>query len=62
MLNSAKHENLNAHKYENIKKNQFFQAPISLECFIFLLMNVRMPRVVGILTFMSRKKNRLHEC
>ena len=26
MLNSAKHEILNAHKYENIKKNQNFSG------------------------------------
>ena len=32
MLKSAKHEILNAHKYENIKKFGIFQAQISLEC------------------------------
>ena len=30
VLNSAEHEILNAHKYINIKKFSFFQAPISL--------------------------------
>ena len=30
-LNSAEHEILNAHKYENIEKYSIFQAQISLE-------------------------------
>ena len=33
MLNSAEHETLNAHHYENIKKFSIFQAQISLECY-----------------------------
>ena len=55
MLNSAEHDILNARKYRNIKKFSIFQAQISLEC-IFLLINVKMPIIVGILTFMSRRK------
>ena len=55
MLSSAEHEILNAHKCENIKKFSIFRAQKSLECFFFLLTNVKMPRNVGILTFMSRK-------
>ena len=43
---------LNVHKYENIKK---FYIQISLECYFVLLINVKMPTIVGILTFMSRK-------
>ena len=39
---------------KNIKKFSFFQAQISLES-IFLLINVKMPTTVGILTFISRK-------
>ena len=54
MFNSAEHEILNAHKYENNQEIQLFQAQISLECF-YLLINVKMPTFVGILTFMSRK-------
>ena len=55
MLSSDEHENLNAYKYENIKNFFFiFQAQISLECY-FLLINVKMPTIVGILIFMSRK-------
>ena len=60
MLNSAEHEILNAHKYKNIKKFSIFQSHISLECYFFLLINFKMPtifpgKIVGILTFMSRK-------
>ena len=54
MFNAAEHEILNAHKYENNQEMQLFQTQISLECF-FLLINVKMPTFVGILTFMSRK-------
>ena len=32
MLNSAEHELLNAHKYENIKNFSIFQAQKNLEC------------------------------
>ena len=39
----AEHEILNAHKYENIKKLSIFQAQISLKCYSFLLINVKMP-------------------
>ena len=46
---------LNAHKYKNIKKFFFFKAHISLECYIFPLININMPTIVGILTFMGRK-------
>ena len=57
MLSSAEHEILNAHKYKNIKKFGIFLAQVSLECYFSLLMliNVKMPTIVGILTFMSRK-------
>ena len=57
MLNSAEHEILNAHRYKNIKKFNFLSLsgsdkPIVL---FFLLINVKMPTIVGILTFMGRK-------
>ena len=55
ILNSVEHEILNVHKYENIKKFSIFQAQISLDWYFFLLINVKMPTVVGILTFMNRK-------
>ena len=48
MLNSAEHEILNAHKYRKFKK-------FSSDKF-FMLKNIEMPTIVGILTFMSRKK------
>ena len=37
MLNSAKHEILNAHKHKNIKKFSCFQAQVGLECYFFSL-------------------------
>ena len=56
MLNSAEHEILNAHKSENIKKLSIFLGSDKPRMLFFLLINVKMPTVVGILTFMSRKK------
>ena len=50
MLNSVEHEILNAHKYKNIRK--FRDKPRKL---FFLLINVKMPNIVGILTLISRK-------
>ena len=54
MLNSVEHDILNAYKNKNIKKFSIFEAQISPECY-FPLINVKMPTIVGILTFMSRK-------
>ena len=54
MLNSVEHEILNAHKYKNIKKFSFFGSDKPRMLF-FSLINVKMPTIVGILTFMSRK-------
>ena len=53
ILSSVEHEILNAYKYKNIKKHllgsfkprMLFSPPI----------NVKMPTIIGILTFMSRK-------
>ena len=55
MLNSAEHEILNALKYENIKKFNIYSVSDKPRMLFFLLMNVKMPTVVGILTFMNRK-------
>ena len=55
MLNSDEHGILNARKFKYIKKCSMFlvsDEPITL---FFLFINVKMPTVVGILTFMSRK-------
>ena len=57
MLNSAEHDILNAHKYKNIKKFSFFLGSEKPRMLFFLLINVRMPTIVGILTFMSEKKS-----
>ena len=55
MLNSDEHEILNTHKYKNIKKCSFFSSSDKHRMLFFLLLNVKMLTIVGILTFMSRK-------
>ena len=54
MLTSNEHEILNAHKYKTIKNLAFGGSGKLIELF-FQLINVQMPTVVGILTFMTRK-------
>ena len=58
MLNSAGHEILTAHKCKNFKNFSFFLGSDEhIHVMLFsLLLNVEMPTIVGILTFMSRKK------
>ena len=55
MLKSVEHEISKAHKYINIKKFNFFSGSGKPRMVFFLLMNVKMPTIVGILPFMSRK-------
>ena len=55
MLNSAEHDTLNAQKYENIKKFLYFSGSYKPRMLFFLLINIKMPTIVGILTFMSMK-------
>ena len=55
MPNSAEYEILNAYKSENIKKCSFFSGLDKPRMLFFLLINVKMPTIVGILTFMSRE-------
>ena len=55
MLNSAQHDILNAQKYKNIKKLEHFSGSDKPCMLFFSLINVKMPTIVGILTFMSRK-------
>ena len=52
MLNSTEHEITTAHKlkYQQIKK---FLALSLLDVAFIMLINVKMPTIVGILTFMS---------
>ena len=54
MLSSVEHQILNAYKYENMKKFTFLGSDKPRMLF-FPLINVKVPTVVGILTFMSRK-------
>ena len=57
MLNSVEHEVLNAHKYKNsYQEIWLLLGSYKPRMLFFLLINVKMPTIVGILTFMSRKK------
>ena len=49
------HEILNAHKYKKGRNSAFFSGSDKLRMLFFLLINVKMPTIVGILTFMMRK-------
>ena len=51
MLNSI----LNAHKRKNIEKNRLLSGSGQPIMLFFLLINVKMPTIVGIFIFMSRK-------
>ena len=55
VLNSVEHEILNANKYKDIKKFGFFLSSDKSRMLFFPLLNVKMPTIVGILTFRSRK-------
>ena len=56
LLNSLEHEISNAHKYKNIKKFSFFSDSNKSRMLFFLLINVKMPTIVGILTFYQQEK------
>ena len=55
MLNLVEHEILIAHKYKNIKKFCFNLGSGKPRMLFFTLINVKMPTIVGILTFMSKQ-------
>ena len=50
MLNLAKHEILNAHKYKKISRKATFLGSGKPRMLFYLLINVKMPTIVGILT------------
>ena len=56
MLNSPEYEILNAHKYKNCHESQHFSGSDKSRMLFFPLITVKLPTIVGILTFMSRKK------
>ena len=56
VLNFVEHANLNAHKYKISGNSAFFSGSDKPRMLFFLLINVQMPTIVGILTFISRKK------
>ena len=55
MLNSAEHEILNAQKYKKYQETQHFLGSDKSRMLFFLFIIVKMPTIVGIVTFMSRK-------
>ena len=55
MLNSVEHEILNAHKYKKNQEIRLFIGSDKPRMLFFTLINVKIPTIVGILTFMSRK-------
>ena len=55
MLNLAEHDILDSHKYKNIKKFSFLLGSDEPRMLFFLLINVKIPTVVGILIFISWK-------
>ena len=54
MLSSTEHENLTAHSNKLVNNKDNFFALKLLDIVFILLINVKMPTTVGILTFMSR--------
>ena len=54
-LNLVELEILNAHKYKKYQEIQHLSGSEKPRMLFFLLINVKMPTIVGILTFMSRK-------
>ena len=54
--NSVEHEILNTHKYKKCQEIWLFFGSDNLRMLFLPLPNVKMPTIVGILTFMSRKK------
>ena len=61
MLNLGEHEILIAHKYKKHQEIQHFSGSDKPRMLFFLLINVKMPTIVGILTFISRKNSAEHE-
>ena len=55
MLNSVEHEILDPHKYKKNKEIWLFLGSDKPRMLFFPLINVKMPTIVGILTFVSRK-------
>ena len=52
---SAEHGILNASKYKEFQETQLFSGSDKPIMLFFMLINFKMPTIVGILTFMSRK-------
>ena len=57
MLNSIEHEISTAHKAKRLKNKDFLPSNSHKLIVFIMLINVKMPTVVGILTFMSMKNS-----
>ena len=57
MLHSVQHEILNAHKYKKYQEMWLIFGSDEHRMLFGPLLNVKMPTIVGILTFMSRKNS-----
>ena len=55
MLSSVEHVILNAHKCKKYQEIRPFLGPDKHRMLFFPVLNVKMPTIVGILTFMSMK-------
>ena len=55
LLKSAKHEILNAHYYKMSRNSDFLSRSHMPRMLFFMFINVKMPTIIGILTFMSMK-------
>ena len=55
MHKPVEHEILNAHKYKNTKKFAPPPGPVKSRTLFFPLIHVKMPTIIGILTFMGGK-------
>ena len=55
VLNSVENEISNAHRYKKYQEIRLFLGSDKPRMLFFPLINVKMPNIVGILTFMNRK-------
>ena len=60
MLNSAENEICSTYKKLNANNLYFFSCKAELSMKFFLLINIKMPTIVGILIFISRKNSMLN--
>ena len=59
MLNLVEHKILNAHMYKKSQEIQHLLGSDKLNMKFFLFINVKMPTIVGILTFLTFMKRKI---